>query len=117
MTHDSLMEPKDTVSPTSKRMKFNVGGKIFEVFANTLARYPDSRLAKLNEESESFYSGTGEYFFDRNPVIFEAVLEAYRSGELHIPREYCSSIVKRELEFWEISPTVLSPCCWKTFYR
>lgn len=106
-----------TFSQENKRITLNIGGKVFEVFSSTLKRFPDSRLAKLNEKSEAFCFDGGEYFFDRNPVVFEAILEAYRTGELHIPRDICGSLVKRELEFWEISPSYLSPCCWKTYYR
>ena len=106
-----------TQSPKNKRITFNVGGKLFEVYSGTLKRFPDSKLAKLTEKSDSFDCDIGEHFFDRNPTVFEAVLEACRTGELHIPRELCGPMVKRELEFWEISPAYLSPCCWKIFYR
>ena len=99
------------------RIKFNVGGKVFECFSSTLKRYPNSKLANLDKSSEDYFSELGEYFFDRNPIIFEAVLEACRTGELHMPRETCHSTLTRELEFWNISPGCLSPCCWKSFYR
>ena len=106
-----------TFPPKSCRVTLNVGGKVFVVLKGTLKRFPDSRLAKLNEKSESFCADLGGYFFDRNPVVFESILEAYRTGELHVPRDVCGSVMKRELEFWEISPAYLSPCCWKAFYR
>ena len=95
----------------------NVGGKTFVVLKTTLNRFPDSRLAKLNEHSDSFCADIRGHFFDRNPVVFESILEAYRTGELHVPRDVCGSLMKRELEFWEISPSCLSPCCWKPYYR
>ena len=100
-----------------ERIKFNVGGKIFECYSSTLKRFPKSKLANLDEKSGAFYSKDGEYFFDRNPDIFEVILDACRTGELHMPRETCHSSLKHELEFWEISPRYLSPCCWKAFYR
>ena len=106
-----------TLPPKFENVTLNVGGKVFVVLKSTLNRYPDSRLAKLNEQSDSFCAEIGGHFFDRNPVVFESILETYRTGELHVPRDICGSLMKRELEFWEISPACLSPCCWKTFYR
>ena len=100
-----------------KRIRFNVGGKLFECLAKTLKRYPDSRLAHLDKNTDDNLHAPEDYFFDRNPIIFEAVLEACRTGELHVPRETCYSTLKRELEFWKIPPGYLSPCCWKSFYR
>ena len=100
-----------------EKVKFNVGGKTFESYAKTLKRFPESKLANLDKQHRDSYCIDGEYFFDRNPKIFAAILEACRTGELHIPRNTCHSSVKRELDFWEISPGHLQPCCWKAFYR
>ena len=100
-----------------EKVKFNVGGKTFESYASTLQRFPNSILAKLDKGTSCYNPERGEYFFDRNPKIFAAVLEACRTGELHIPRNICHSSLKNELEFWEVSPGHLQPCCWKAFYR
>ena len=102
---------------TMEKVKFNVGGKTFESYTSTLNRFPNSKLAKLNKSMDSYCLEHGGYFFDRNPKIFAAILEACRTGELHVPRNTCHSSLKREFEFWEISPGHLQPCCWKTFYR
>ena len=107
----------DCTPTASKRVKFNIGGKVFECYSETLQRFPDSRLAKIGESSNVFHPGSDEFFFDRSPVVFEAILEACRTGELHMPRGLCNSTLQRELEFWNISSSNLSPCCWKSFYR
>lgn len=108
---------RDRKLSSSQRIKFNVGGKLFECFPETLKQFPESKLAKLDDNFDEFYCPDRAFFFDRSPVIFEAILEACRTGELHIPRETCGSTFKRELDFWDISPRYLSPCCWKSFYR
>ena len=110
-------EQRETINCKNERIKFNVGGKTFECFTGTLKRFPGSKLSELDGDSNAFDAENGEYFFDRNPVMFEAILEACRTGELHMPRETCHSMLNRELEFWRISPSYLSPCCWKSFYR
>nr|KAG5694307.1 hypothetical protein BaRGS_032025 [Batillaria attramentaria] len=37
------------------------------------------------------------------------------SGELHLPENLCSAVAARELEFWEISTTLIHECCWRKF--
>ena len=110
-------EVMDCTPVTDKRIKFNVGGKLFECYSETLKRFPGSRLANIDDKSSVFHSDSNELFFDRSSVVFEAILEACRTGELHMPRDICNSTLQRELEFWNISPSYLSPCCWKSFYR
>ena len=114
---ESGVNEHDNVMDFSPRVKFNVGGKLFECYFVTLKRFPESRLAKLDDKSINFHSDSNEFFFDRNSLAFEAILEACRTGELHMPRDLCNATIQRELEFWGISPSYLSPCCWKTFYR
>ena len=116
---DSFMDDRlmDGTPVADKRIQLNVGGKVFECYSNTLKRFPESILANLDEKSKAFHSESNGYFFDRNPVVFDAILEACRTGELHMPRDICNSTLQRELEFWNISPSYLSPCCWKSFYR
>uniref|UniRef100_A0AAY5KPC3 BTB domain-containing protein n=1 Tax=Esox lucius TaxID=8010 RepID=A0AAY5KPC3_ESOLU len=63
----------------------NVSGRRFETWRNTLDRYPDTLLG--SSEKEFFYNeDTKEYFFDRDPDVFRAVLNFYRTGKLHYPR-------------------------------
>ena len=49
-----------------------------------------------------------EYFYDRDPGIFSHVLNFYRTGQLHTPRDSCSVYIKQELDFWGISDTEIS---------
>ena len=73
----------------------DVGGERFQASRETFTKYPHTRLGKLTSSSnieeilslcEEFMPGNPpEYFFDRNPESFPAVLEMYRSGKFHIP--------------------------------
>ena len=36
-------------------------------------------------------------------------------GELHVPLEVCGAVVKRELDFWQISELHIKSCCWRHY--
>lgn len=100
-----------------KYIVLDIGGVVFKTSKQTLQNISHSRLAKIDEKSEYFISEDGVYFFDRDPNCFREILNAYRYGELHMPKDVCPKLFKRELDFWEIPIQMLSPCCWKSFYK
>ena len=73
----------------------DVGGERYQASRESFSKYPHTRLGKLVNSSnieeilslcEEFVPGNPpEFFFDRNPENFSAVLEMYRSGKFHIP--------------------------------
>ena len=93
----------------SDRIIINVGGKRHETYATTLQTIPDTRLAWL---AENFTDFKQEFFFDRNPELFGIILNYYRTGQLHAPRDFCGPLFKAELEFWGIAETEMEACCW-----
>ncbi|XP_064620794.1 potassium voltage-gated channel protein Shaw-like [Lineus longissimus] len=92
----------------------NVGGRRFETMMSTLQNVPNTRLANL-DKSAFWRPDKNEYFFDRHSEVFEAVLNYYRVGELHIPLGLCGPIVKRELDFWGIVDQDIEMCCQLTY--
>ena len=91
------------------RVKLNIGGVRYETEEETLKTFSKSRLARES-------SGDKELFYDRNPYIFSFILDTYRYGSLHLPRDICSSYLQAELDFWEIPVDALRPCCFKVLY-
>ena len=83
-------------SPTSVDINdtvvLNVGGCKHETLRQTLQKCQGSLLSDLNELSPYYRTDKDEYFFDRPPNIFGAILNYYRTGELHIPTEVCRSV-------------------------
>lgn len=95
----------------------NVGGKRHETFLSTLQTIPDTRLAWLAENEfkcsdRNNQNKTREVFFDRHPEIFGLILNYYRTGKLHAPRDMCGPLFEEELIFWGIEEKDMEACCW-----
>ena len=91
----------------------NVGGTRHEVLRSTLRQLPDSLLANVTISCKRYYrKSKDEYFFDRHSAAFAAILNLYRTGELHVPGDLCGPVFKLELEFWGIDEQKIEQCCW-----
>ena len=93
----------------------NVGGARFVTTKQTLERISNSRLSNLLKSDTNYNPVTQEWFFDRNPALFNFILDFYRSDELHIPHNFCGPSIKKELQFWKIEECDISPCCWNRY--
>lgn len=87
------------------RVILNVGGKRFETLLETLRKYPNTMLGAMFSSSVALAvaDDTGEYFFDRDPKMFEVVLNFYRHGKIIIPSNRSAEMVKEELDFFGIN--------------
>jgi len=99
-----------------KIVTIDCGGIIFRTFAWTLQKIPKSRLSNL-VDSDSPMMQTGYIFFDRNPIIFAAILEYFRCDVmaavfvrvyLPMPRRFLLGGCLRLADFICLSP--LSVC-------
>ncbi|KAJ8002625.1 hypothetical protein DPEC_G00160830 [Dallia pectoralis] len=92
----------------------NVSGQKFQTWSNTLERYPDTLLGST-ERDFFFHEETKEYFFDRDPDIFRHILNFYRTGKLHYPRQECIAAYDEELSFFGIIPEIIGDCCYEEY--
>lgn len=76
------------------------------------AEYPRETTSKNSAEVIS----DGNYYLDRNPLIFHHILDFYSEGRFHLPRNICPIQARREVEFWGIPLTEVPPCCYETLY-
>ena len=56
-----------------------------------------------------------EFYFDRDPVTFNCVLNFYRTDRLHVIDEICILDYADDLEFWMIKEINLEICCIDKF--
>uniref|UniRef100_A0A673G9I8 A-type voltage-gated potassium channel KCND1 n=1 Tax=Sinocyclocheilus rhinocerous TaxID=307959 RepID=A0A673G9I8_9TELE len=106
--------PVDKKSRNDEILFVNVSGIRFQTWKNTLDRYPDTLLG--SSEKEFFYNeDTQEYFFDRDPEMFRHILNFYRTGKLHYPRQECIQAFDEELAFYGIVPDIIGDCCMEEY--
>ncbi len=97
------------------RVYLNIGGTKYTTNYDTLARIPNTLLSSLTQTHPSYIPEVQEYFFDRNPRLFNSILDAYRIGKIHLSQPICGTYIKEELEFWQLPDEYIASCCWKTF--
>jgi hypothetical protein len=59
-------------------VKLNVGGTKFYTKISTLQKHPETRLGRLNFQSQEYIAEKHFFFFDRNPELFNIILDFYR---------------------------------------
>lgn len=108
----------------NKRVTLNVGGERHEVMWKTLGRVPYSRLGRLrkaysHEEIldlvDDYSLVENEFYFDRQPESFSAVVNLYRTGKLHLCEDVCVTDFAAELEYWGIDYIFMEECCVAKF--
>ena len=108
----------DSDNPGETRLYLNVGGQKHETFVSTLANIPNTRLAWIAESAMKDTRPLGqkrEIFFDRNPTVFTHILNFYRTGKLHCPRDVCGPLFEEELAFWGVEEKQMETCCWTNY--
>ncbi|XP_077595238.1 A-type voltage-gated potassium channel KCND2-like isoform X2 [Stigmatopora nigra] len=106
--------PQDKRKTQDGLIILNVSGTRFQTWRTTLERYPDTLLGS-NEKDFFFHEESNEYFFDRDPDIFRHILNFYRTGKLHYPRQECISAYDEELAFFGIIPEIIGDCCYEEY--
>lgn len=100
-----------------EKVTLNIGGKRFITRRSTLRNVPGTKLAELDPTDTDHYDQRrNEYFFDRNPAVFAFILDYYRYGTMHIPRNICTRAIKDELNYWELKDGCISDCCRKFYF-
>ncbi|XP_068579655.1 A-type voltage-gated potassium channel KCND2-like isoform X4 [Cebidichthys violaceus] len=106
--------PQDKKKGKDGLIILNVSGTKFQTWRTTLERYPDTLLGST-ERDFFFHEETNEYFFDRDPDIFRHILNFYRTGKLHYPRQECISAYDEELAFFGIISEIIGDCCYEEY--
>ena len=109
-----VLDGGDTAAKSGEKLKLNVSGRHYEAWLQTIERFPETLLG--SHEREYFRDAdTGEYFFDRDPDLFRYILNYYRTGRIHMPRDVCFTAFNDELAFFGIRTDVVADCCHEEY--
>lgn len=102
-----------------ERIIINCGGVRHETYRSTLRNFPGTRLAWCTENTQNIANDydpeKNEFFFDRHPGVFAAIINYYRTGKLHSPHDVCGPLFQEELTFWGIDEKQMESCCWSYY--
>ncbi|CAM0945279.1 unnamed protein product [Alopecurus aequalis] len=85
------------------RVRLNVGGRVFETTAATLAAAGrDTMLGAMLDASwnAAGVDAEAEYFIDRDPACFAVLLDLLRTGDLHLPPHISEGVLCREALYY-----------------
>ena len=97
-----------------EKILINISGHRFECWRSTLEKYPHTLLGSVEKEF-FFDEETNEYFLDRDPELFRHILNFYRTGRLHFPKNECINAYDEELSFFGIVPDLMGDCCYEEY--
>ncbi|XP_045837841.1 potassium voltage-gated channel subfamily S member 1 isoform X2 [Meles meles] len=105
---------------SDEALRVNVGGVRRRLSARALARFPGTRLGRLqaaaSEEQarrlcDDYDAAAREFYFDRHPGFFLGLLHFYRTGRLHVLDELCVFAFGQEADYWGLGESALAACC------
>lgn len=91
-----------------------------------LARCPLARLERLRacrghdellRVCDDYDVSRDEFFFDRSPCAFRAIVALLRAGKLRLLRGPCALAFRDELAYWGIDEARLERCCLRRLRR
>ncbi len=86
----------------SKFVHFEVGGQSFACTDQTIEMFPNAYLNTLYQMEKEKGHGTKEnpIQIDRDPKLFYFILEFYRTGTVHLPKECTYEQMNEEMQFY-----------------
>ncbi|KAL4225592.1 Potassium voltage-gated channel subfamily C member 1 [Mactra antiquata] len=88
-----------------------VGNKTYNITRSSAKSIEGSLLSKIATHEIS------ETVFDRDSQMFRFILNAHRTGTVHVPRDVCPHAFREEMMFWRVPLKSIAPCCWKTVHE
>ncbi|XP_077593896.1 potassium voltage-gated channel subfamily V member 2 [Stigmatopora nigra] len=105
-------------------LNINVGGTLYHLPSGLAARYPKTRIGRLAaytdhnmklELCDDYIFTSNEFFFDRDPNIFQNIFNFYRTGVLWIKDELCPRNFLEEINYWGVRIKNSQRCCRISF--
>ncbi|XP_066209544.1 potassium voltage-gated channel subfamily G member 2 [Saccopteryx leptura] len=110
----------------TRHVIINVGGCRVRLAWAALARCPLPRLERLRacrghdellRVCDDYDVSRDEFFFDRSPCAFRAIVALLHAGKLRLLRGPCALAFRDELAYWGIDEARLERCCLRRLRR
>uniref|UniRef100_A0A8C6S6K0 Voltage-gated potassium channel regulatory subunit KCNG2 n=1 Tax=Nannospalax galili TaxID=1026970 RepID=A0A8C6S6K0_NANGA len=110
----------------ARHVIINVGGCRVRLAWAALARCPLARLERLRacrghdellRVCDDYDVSRDEFFFDRSPCAFRAIVALLRADKLRLLRGPCALAFRDELAYWGIDEARLERCCLRRLRR
>ena len=124
------IQNEDVFNLQSKRIVINVRGIRFDVIPSLFNKYPTSRLGRLNtflqcnsntlkhqdlfKICDDFDLKTKEFYFNRDPIIFNLILNLYNDNDkrIHVNEGLCWKYLNEQLNYWGLGYELsIEKCC------
>ncbi|XP_061656410.1 potassium voltage-gated channel subfamily V member 2 [Syngnathoides biaculeatus] len=122
---EDALPPRILLSPTKHfKLNINVGGTVYHMPYRVAVRYPKTRIGRLAtytdhnkklELCDDYIVHSSEFFFDRDPTIFQNIFNFYRTGVLWIKDELCPQNFLEEINYWGVRIKNSQRCCRVSF--
>ncbi|XP_038617911.1 potassium channel regulatory protein [Tachyglossus aculeatus] len=91
---------------SQETITLNVGGMKFTTRLSTLKQFPASRLARMLDGGDpEFRLVNGQFFVDRDGVLFSYILDFLRTHLLALPADFSDYLrLQREVDFYRLDP-------------
>lgn len=118
--------PSGGIGGRARHVIINVGGCRVRLAWAALARCPLARLERLRacqghdellRVCDDYDVSRDEFFFDRSPCAFRAIVALLRAGKLRLLRGPCALAFRDELAYWGIDEARLERCCLRRLRR
>lgn len=114
-------EFESTDGTTLKYVKLNVRGYKYKVPTSLLEKFPGTRLNQLRYEEnklslcDDYDCIKNEYYFNKDPFIFNQILNYMSTNELHLNKNECVASIRNELNYWKIDDNLIKLCCKRNY--
>ena len=80
-TQKMFMKMEANAYNIANHIHLNIRGQSYEIEKSLSQKLPHALLAQLNTTHASYCASEGEYFLNRDPVIFNCILNYYVTGK------------------------------------
>lgn len=85
-----------------KLVHFNISGQDFIISRQLIEKFPNSKLGCPVFLSENWVEDLKVFYFDRDPTLFNTILNLFRYDVLSIPPGYDRRLVREEAKYWNV---------------